>query len=285
MSNNPLFPRSSFDDRPEPSTIQEAAQLLNLHTWKMRRAVKTGLIPSYTLLNSRRLVRLSEVLVVINASTEDVSDDQLDLFELYSGRAEMTDAITYKTTILTAAQDYVQKGYQLFLCGKDKAPLRKGGFKNASTDLKKLDRDLTRYPDGMLAIRTGSESGIIVIDIDVDEPKEVNGRPWLEEARAKGLPDGPTVQTPRGGLHLYFAHPGEPISNSAGALHKGVDVRGDSGYVIAPPSISPVGVYTWLNPLTDKPLSQLPPWLLEKLRRPKPELSFDLSRPYHGQRP
>jgi excisionase family DNA binding protein len=48
-------------------TIQEAAVLLNIYAWKIRRAVKQGLIPSYTLLNSRRLVRLNEVIAAMNA--------------------------------------------------------------------------------------------------------------------------------------------------------------------------------------------------------------------------
>jgi len=43
-------------------TIQEAARLLNIYPWKLRRAIKKGLIPSHTLLNSRRLVRLSEII-------------------------------------------------------------------------------------------------------------------------------------------------------------------------------------------------------------------------------
>jgi hypothetical protein len=49
-------------------TIHEAAAALGLHTWKLRRAVKVGLVPSYSLLNNRRLVRLSEVVAVIEAS-------------------------------------------------------------------------------------------------------------------------------------------------------------------------------------------------------------------------
>jgi excisionase family DNA binding protein len=48
-------------------TVQEAATLLNVHTWKLRRAIAKGLIPSYSLLNARRLVRISEILAVINA--------------------------------------------------------------------------------------------------------------------------------------------------------------------------------------------------------------------------
>jgi excisionase family DNA binding protein len=57
----------SADGHHEPLyTIQQAAITLNIHIWKLRRAVKSGLIPSYTIWNSRRLVRLSEVVAAIN---------------------------------------------------------------------------------------------------------------------------------------------------------------------------------------------------------------------------
>ncbi len=56
-------------------TIYQAADALGLHRWKVRRAVTAGLIPSYRLLNSRRLVRLSEVVAVVDATREGGSDD------------------------------------------------------------------------------------------------------------------------------------------------------------------------------------------------------------------
>ena len=49
-------------------TIQAAAERLGVHTWALRRAVKAGTIPAYAPFNSRRLVRLSEVLAIINAT-------------------------------------------------------------------------------------------------------------------------------------------------------------------------------------------------------------------------
>jgi len=158
----------------------------------------------------------------------------------------MTEAAAYKAALLGAAARYVARGWQLFVCGSDKRPLQRGGFKNASTDLSRLDRALTRHPDGMLAIRTGAESGIVVIDIDVDAAKGIDGRRWLVEAQQKGMPNCPTVETPRGGMHLYFAHPGGSIQCSVGLLARGVDVRADGGYVIAPPSRAPNGAYRWL---------------------------------------
>ncbi|MGO9060131.1 MAG: hypothetical protein ACLQU2_22535 [Candidatus Binataceae bacterium] len=44
-----------------PYTIKEAAALLGLPTWKLQRAVGKGLVPSYTFLNRRKLVRLTEI--------------------------------------------------------------------------------------------------------------------------------------------------------------------------------------------------------------------------------
>ena len=48
--------------------IQTAAKVLGVHSWALRRAIKRGEVPSYTPFNSRRLVRLSEVVAFIEAS-------------------------------------------------------------------------------------------------------------------------------------------------------------------------------------------------------------------------
>jgi len=49
-------------------TVQRAAELLGVHVWALRRAVKAGTIPAYAPFNGRKMVRLSEVEAVINAS-------------------------------------------------------------------------------------------------------------------------------------------------------------------------------------------------------------------------
>ena len=49
-------------------SIRKAAAVLELPSWKLARAARLGLIPTYRLYNSRRLVRLSEVVAVIDAS-------------------------------------------------------------------------------------------------------------------------------------------------------------------------------------------------------------------------
>ena len=51
-------------------TIKQAAEELGVHTWALRRAIKSGAIPAYTPFNGRRLVRLSEVIAAIEASQQ-----------------------------------------------------------------------------------------------------------------------------------------------------------------------------------------------------------------------
>jgi excisionase family DNA binding protein len=65
----PVKPPPDRSGAVEPlHTITSAAELLGVHAWALRRAVKRGDIPSYTPFNSRKLVRLSEVEAAINAS-------------------------------------------------------------------------------------------------------------------------------------------------------------------------------------------------------------------------
>lgn len=51
-------------------TFNQAAAALGLPVWKLRRAAKAGLFPTYHVLNTRRLVRLSEVVAAIDATRE-----------------------------------------------------------------------------------------------------------------------------------------------------------------------------------------------------------------------
>jgi len=51
-------------------TLKAAAEALNLPYFKLQRAARAGLIPTYSVYNSRRLVRLSEVVAIIDASRQ-----------------------------------------------------------------------------------------------------------------------------------------------------------------------------------------------------------------------
>jgi hypothetical protein len=118
---------------------------------------------------------------------------------------------------------------------------------------------------------------MVVIDIDPAHGGDASLDRLLRQHGP--LPPGRTIRTGSGGRHLYLAHPGQPVPNDTGRrLGAGIDVRGDGGYVVAPPSRHISGdsysVVSWGRSLPD-----LPPWLRELLLRhpepfrpPKPEL-------------
>lgn len=54
--------------------IQTAAKELGVHTWALRRAIKSGAIPSYAPFNSRKLVKLSEVSAYIDSCRQGGGD-------------------------------------------------------------------------------------------------------------------------------------------------------------------------------------------------------------------
>ena len=100
-----------------------------------------------------------------------------------------------------------------------------------------------RWPRCSWAVITGQVSGIVVIDID---PRHRGDHALAElEQRHGDLPWTATVETPSGGTHVYLAHPGGRIPNSASRIGLGIDIRGDGGLALLPPSRRPDGQYRW----------------------------------------
>ena len=95
----------------------------------------------------------------------------------------------------------------------------------------------------------------------LDDLEMLNGR----------LPHTIEVITGSGGRHVYFKHPGIDLRNSAGRVGAGLDIRGDGGYVVAPPSLHPSGNnYCWeiSSHPDDTPLADMPKWLLDRVAEP-----------------
>ena len=159
-------------------------------------------------------------------------------------------------------------------CGKNAAkhPRTAHGLLDASTDLATVTRWWETWPNANIAIATGTESGLVVLDVDVGVGGDASLCTFTDEHGR--LPDTPTVLTGGGGLHYYFAHPGEIVRNSAGKLGAGLDIRGDGGYVVAPPSVHRSGsLYEWARACEPAPT---PGWLLARLRS---RLSIDADTP------
>jgi hypothetical protein len=96
----------------------------------------------------------------------------------------------------------------------------------------------TSHPRANIGLVTGAISNIAVIDLD--------GTDGLKSGQSLEVVSPATVITGKG-KQLYYRHSGGNICNAV-RKYPGVDVRGDGGYVVAPPSIHPNGKrYRWMN--------------------------------------
>jgi hypothetical protein len=126
-----------------------------------------------------------------------------------------------------------------------------------------------RRPRCCWAVITGPVSGVVVVDID---PRHRGNHALAElEQRHGDLPWSAVVETPSGGWHVYLRHPGGRIPNSASRIGLGIDVRGDNGLALLPPSRRPDGQYRWAigGPATVPPM----PDTWAELLRPTPKLA------------
>ena len=167
--------------------------------------------------------------------------------------------------MLGAALAYAQRGWLVFPCVPgSKRPATEHGLKDATSEPGQIRRWWEQRPDLNVAIRTGAVSNIVTLDID---PQHGGDESMVRLIEHGALPRTARSRTGRGGTHLYFAHPGGLVKNRVG-LWPGIDVRGDGGDVIAPPSLHEEGKrYMWIVAPGKNGLATLPEWLVERLRK------------------
>ena len=117
------------------------------------------------------------------------------------------------------------------------------------------------WPDANVAIVTGVESGLLVIDLD--DPYAVD---------LADIPETPWATTGRGGQHVLLRRPtdGARWISTTRALgpELAVDSRADGGYIVAAPSLHLSGRrYTWDVAPGDAPLADPPAWWVTAVRR------------------
>jgi len=137
-----------------------------------------------------------------------------------------------------------------------KHPRTQHGLKDGTVDQATIRAWWGQWPNANIGIVTGAVSGLVVLDQDGPEAEET--------LKDKHLPPTPCAFTGQG-VHRYFAHPGKEVRNFARKL-PGLDLRGDGGYVVAPPSLHVSGRrYEWAENLSpeDIELAPCPEWLLE----------------------
>jgi hypothetical protein len=162
--------------------------------------------------------------------------------------------------IIEAAIALAQRGLSIFPCQpRGKEPATSRGLHDATTDLDRINKWWRAVPDLNIAIATGPASGMWVLDVD-GEDGETSLRKL--EAEQGALPATVEVITGKG-RHLYFRAGEQVIRNSAKQVADGIDVRGDGGYVLCPPSIHPSGrAYSW-SVDSGNEFADAPDWLLE----------------------
>ena len=165
---------------------------------------------------------------------------------------------------IDTARRYLARGWSLLpLRSQDKRPLVAWEpLQSSHPSAEQVADWFGRWPDANIGIVTGEISNLIVLDID---PKH-GGDASLDrlERQFGQLPATIEVTTGGGGHHFYFAHHGGLIRSRTG-LAQGVDLRGDGGYIVAPPSIHPSGhPYLWAvgHSPEDVALAALPRWIL-----------------------
>ncbi len=173
---------------------------------------------------------------------------------------------------------YAKMGWAVFpLAPGEKIPAIKGGHgcKDGTTNADIIRRWARTYPAANIGLSCGDlSSGIVVVDVD---PRHGGDRSIAGLAlKGRCFPPGPRSRTGNGGEHLFFRHTGK-LSNSAGKLGAGIDIRATGGYVVAPPSWTkkteqgPGGYYEWVV-RPEGHIPRLPIWVatLLKPREAKP---------------
>lgn len=140
--------------------------------------------------------------------------------------------------------------------------------KQASADVEQVTRWWTQWPAAGIGVATGEQSRVWVLDLDGDAAIE-----WYkEQCRTHGMVKTIGARTGRG-RHLWWEWTGADIGCNKDVPVKGVDVRGNGGFIIVPPTLHRSGVrYEWLTTgaYIDHP-AMPPQWLVDAVKRPPPK--------------
>ena len=157
--------------------------------------------------------------------------------------------------ILKEALNYSKQEFSVIPIGKDKKPLIEWKkYQNEKANEEQIQEWFEKFPQANIGIVTGSISGIVVVDVEAG-------------GDIKDLPPTVSSKTGGGGWHFYYKYPGFEVKNSTKAIRDLTDIRGDGGYVVAPPSLHKSGKnYEWSVSPDMADFAELPAWILEKTK-------------------
>ena len=193
---------------------------------------------------------------------------------------------------LPLALDYLERGWRVFpihemsggrcSCGSackrpGKHPRLQAGLKAATNNADEVQKWFGYWPNMNLAIATGQGSGLVVVDVDTDK-----GGDYAFELIEDDLPETVKQITGGGGFQLLYKLPAGVrvkstvnIDDGQELKLSGIDIRGEGGYILAPPSNhASGGVYRWEDDYSpeDQELTEIPRAFLERFNLIKPDL-------------
>ena len=170
---------------------------------------------------------------------------------------------------LEAAVGYAKMGLAVVpLKPRGKRPIFDNWPEVGTSDVATVTRWWQQNPQANVGILTGPKSKLFVLDVD---PKNGGDESFEALAYKFGTPETWRQITGRhnGGFHLFFRYPNFRVGNAAG-IWPGIDIRGEGGQVVAPPSIHPdTGQrYEWdgLEEIKWSELHDAPDWILDALQ-------------------
>jgi hypothetical protein len=167
------------------------------------------------------------------------------------------------------ALSFLSLGYAVFpLQPNSKLPLTEHGFKDASRDPEQIRQWWTKWPEANIGIATGRISGIVVLDVD-----RKHGVDGVVSAAELDLPPTLVIRTPSGGYHLIYKSPASAIVPRRIGVMEGLDVLGESGYVVAAGSCVNGVPYQIVR---NRPIAECPEVLIKLALRPDKTFSESL---------
>ncbi len=192
--------------------------------------------------------------------------------------------------LLPAALHAAERGWPVFVLGRSKRPVANcdacppdepdhdpatcghltcHGFYAATTDPHRLAAIIAAVPGGQLAVRTGTVSGLVGVDVDPGHGGDDSFRQLMD---AELVPRTLHVHTGSGGLHVYYRHPGQHIASRPMPNRPGIDIKADGGYLVLPPSIHHRTHRPYLWGQTAD-LAEMPPALIDACQPPPAALT------------
>lgn len=181
--------------------------------------------------------------------------------------------------LLEAALQYAGRGWRVFpvphdcakrsLLAAEFADRRKWGQTCDPAEIERIWLRIRRTRGANIGVACGEQSGIFDVEADTKEGHDVDGLANLERAQAVMGPLTPTLmaELPSGSVHRIYRHPGHKVCSRNGKFYlptgehlPGIDVKGDGGMFVAPPSVRNGVAYRWVN---DLPIADAPFWLID----------------------